>query len=68
MPQPFSGEIKLDIRDSTPDWPAFLADRGPDGAPTYWLYCTTTPGGGWSPYGGRINMPTMDCLVANGLT
>ena len=33
MPRPFRGEIKLDVRDSTPDWDAFLPDRAPEGAP-----------------------------------
>ncbi len=33
MPRPFQGEIKLDIRDSTPDWEAFLPDKAPEGAP-----------------------------------
>ena len=29
---------------------------------------TTTPASAaWSPYGGRINMPTLDRLAANGL-
>jgi hypothetical protein len=31
MPQPFKGKIELDIRDSTPDWNAFLPDRAPEG-------------------------------------
>ena len=33
MPKQFNGEIKLDVRDSTPDWPAFLSDKAPEGAP-----------------------------------
>ena len=33
MPREFRGEIKLDIRESTPDWDAFLPDRAPEGAP-----------------------------------
>jgi len=31
MPKPFNGAINLDIRDSTPDWQAFLPDKAPDG-------------------------------------
>jgi hypothetical protein len=27
VPQPFRGKIDLDIRDSTPDWDAFLPDK-----------------------------------------
>ena len=33
MPKQFKGEIKLDVRESTPDWDAFLADKAPQGAP-----------------------------------
>ena len=31
MPRPFQGQIELDVRRSTGDWPAFLADRAIDG-------------------------------------
>jgi len=30
MAKPFTGEINLDIRDSTPDWNAFLPGRAPE--------------------------------------
>jgi arylsulfatase len=33
MPRPYSRPIELDVRNSTPDWPAFVADRAPEGAP-----------------------------------
>ena len=33
MAKPFKGRIDLDIRDSTPDWDAFLPDKAPDGTP-----------------------------------
>jgi arylsulfatase len=33
MPKQFKGEINLDVRDSTPDWDAFLPKRAPRGAP-----------------------------------
>ncbi len=69
MPRPFQGKIELDVRDSTSDWPAFLADRAPDGAPNVLVVLYDDTGcAAWSPYGGRINMPTMDRLAANGLT
>jgi hypothetical protein len=29
MPKPFNGAINLDIRESTPDWDAFLPDEAP---------------------------------------
>ena len=69
MPRPFNGKIELDVRDSTADWPAFLADRAPEGAPNVLVVLYDDTGqAAWSPYGGRINMPTMDRLAANGLT
>ena len=69
MAKEFKGEIKLDIRDSTPDWAAFLADRAPEGAPNVLVVLYDDTGcAAWSPYGGRINMPTMQRLADNGLT
>ena len=33
MPKQSKGGIKLDVRESTPDWDAFLADKAPQGVP-----------------------------------
>src|SRR5262245_40922179 len=69
MAKPFKGEIKLDVRESKGDWPAFLADRAPEGAPNVLVVLYDDTGqAAWSPYGGRINMPTMQRLADNGLT
>ena len=69
MPKQFKGKIKLDVRDSTADWDAFLADKAPEGAPNVLVVLYDDTGqAAWSPYGGRIDMPTMDRLAANGLT
>jgi arylsulfatase len=69
MPREFRGKVELDVRDSTPDWDAFLADRAPAGAPNVLVVLYDDTGvAAWSPYGGRINMPTLDRLAANGLT
>jgi arylsulfatase A-like enzyme len=69
MAKEFKGEINLDIRDSTPDWPAFLPDRAPEGAPNVLVVLYDDTGcAAWSPYGGRIEMPTMQRLADNGLT
>ncbi len=69
MPRPFRGEIKLDVHDSTPDWPAFLADRAPDGAPNVLVILFDDTGlAAWSPFGGRIEMPTLQRLADGGLT
>ena len=46
MTRPFQGDIKLDVRDSTADWPAFLSNRAPQGAPSLEVHqpldCTTS--------------------------
>ena len=68
MPRPFQGTINLDIRDSTPDWDAFLADKAPAGAPNVLVVLYDDTGlAAWSPYGGRIEMPTLQRLADNGL-
>ena len=67
--KPFKGTIKLDVRDSVPDWEPFTPTRAPEGAPNilFVLYDDTGQAA-WSPYGGRINMPTMQKLADRGLT
>ena len=68
MAKPFKGVINLDIRDSTPDWSAFLADRAPEGAPNVLVVLFDDTGlAAWSPFGGRIQMPTLQRLADNGL-
>jgi arylsulfatase A-like enzyme len=69
MPRSFQGTINLDIRDSKPDWDAFLAQKAPKGAPNVLVILYDDTGqAAWSPYGGRIEMPTLDRLAKNGLT
>jgi arylsulfatase len=69
MARQFAGDIKLDVRESTPDWESSLYQRAPEGAPNVLVVLYDDTGcAAWSPYGGRINMPTMDRLAANGLT
>ena len=65
----FKGTINLDIRDSEADWSAYTPKIAPEGAPNILFVLYDDTGlAAWSPYGGRINMPTMDRLAANGLT
>ncbi|MCA1007136.1 arylsulfatase [Rhodococcus hoagii] len=69
MAKEFEGTINLDVRDSVSDWDAFLPDKAPAGAPNVLVVLYDDTGqASWSPYGGRINMPTMDRLAENGLT
>jgi arylsulfatase A-like enzyme len=69
MPRDFKGRIDLDIRDSTPDWDAFLPGRAPEGAPNVLVVLYDDTGcAAWEPYGGRIEMPTLQRLADGGLT
>ncbi len=68
-PPDFKGTIKLDVRDSKPDWGPFTPKSAPKGAPNVLVILYDDTGlAAWSPYGGRINMPTLDRLAKNGLT
>jgi len=66
--KPFKGTIKLDVRDSVPDWEPYTPTRAPEGAPNilFVLYDDTGMAA-WSPFGGRINMPTLQKLADRGL-
>lgn len=65
----FGGTIDLDIRRSTADWPSFLDPKAPSGAPNVLVILYDDTGqAAWSPYGGRIEMPTLDRLARDGLT
>src|ERR1700742_1763193 len=70
MPKkPFNGIIDLDIRDSTPDWTPFLAEQAPEDAPNVLVVLYDDTGlAAWSPFGGRIEMPTLQRLADGGLT
>jgi arylsulfatase len=64
----FKGVIKPDVRDSKPDWEPFLPPKAPDGAPNVLIVLYDDTGqAAWSPYGGKINMPTLQKLADNGL-
>ena len=65
----FKGKIALDVRDSEADWSAFTPKQAPEDAPNILFVLYDDTGlGAWSPYGGRISMPTLDRLAENGLT
>jgi arylsulfatase len=64
----FKGVIKLDSRDSTPDWAPFTPGRAPEGSPNVLIVLYDDTGlAAWSPMGGGINMPTLQKLADNGL-
>ncbi|HEX5924936.1 MAG TPA: hypothetical protein VFY45_13980 [Baekduia sp.] len=69
MPKPFNGVINLDVRDSVADWGPYLAEEAPEGAPNVLIVLYDDTGlAAWEPYGGAINMPTMQRLADDGLT
>jgi arylsulfatase A-like enzyme len=64
----WNGVAKLDVRESTPDWKPFIRKKAPEGSPNILFILYDDTGlGTWSPYGGRVNMPTLDKLAADGL-
>jgi arylsulfatase A-like enzyme len=66
--KPFKGVIKLDVRDSVADWGPYTPNRAPKGAPSVLFVLYDDTGlAAWSPFGGRINMPTLQKLADNGL-
>ena len=69
MNEDFNGVIKLDVRDSTADWTPYELKRAPEGAPNVLVVLYDDTGlAAWSPFGGRINMPTLQKLADDGLT
>jgi len=66
--KPFKGVIKLDVRDSVADWEPYTPARAPEGAPNILFVLYDDTGlAAWSPFGGGINMPTLQRLADNGL-
>ena len=66
--KPFKGVIKLDVRDSVPDWEPYIPKKAPAGAPNILFVLYDDTGlAAWSPFGGGINMPTLQKLADRGL-
>ncbi len=64
----FRGKIETDIRDSTPDWGPYSPPIAPHDAPNVLFVLYDDTGlATWSPYGGRVNMPTAQRLADRGL-
>jgi arylsulfatase A-like enzyme len=65
----FNGVIKLDERDSTPDWSPYLQPVAPDGAPSVlYIVLDDTGYSAMEPWGGLIETPNINKLAAGGLT
>jgi len=68
MTRQFKGTINLDIRNSKPDWEPFIAPKAPKDAPNVLVVLFDDTGlATWAPFGGRVNMPTLQRLADNGL-
>ena len=68
MGKPFKGVIKLDVRDSKPDWTPYTLKKAPADAPNVLVILYDDTGlAAWSPFGGRIDMPTLQKLADHGL-
>src|SRR5262245_18340724 len=66
--KPFKGVTKIDIRESKPDWEPFSLAQAPKGAPNILIMLYDDTGlAAWSPFGGGINMPTLQKLADRGL-
>src|SRR4051795_6025876 len=68
MGERFKGVVNVDIRDSVPDWTPFEPPKAPEGAPNV-VYITLDDVGfsAMSGYGGPIDTPNIDRIVANGV-
>ena len=68
MARKFKGIINIDVRDSTPDWEPYTAPQAPENAPNVLIILYDDTGlAAWSPFGGRIEMPTLQRLADKGL-
>jgi arylsulfatase len=67
-PADFKGVIKLDVRDSVADWSPYAPKKAEKDAPNILFVLFDDTGlAAWSPYGGRINMPTLQKLADQGV-
>src|SRR4051794_16464961 len=67
MTKPFRGVINLDVRDSVPDWEPYEQPKAPEGAPNVLFVVWDDTGfGALSPFGGAIEMPTLQRLAGPG--
>src|ERR1700744_226455 len=68
MSKRFKGIVNVDIRDSVPDWSPFEAPVAPDGAPNVvYIVLDDLAFSALSSYGGPIDTPNIDRIVADGL-
>ena len=68
MTRPFRGTIKVDIKESVPDWEPFIEPTAPDGAPSV-LYIVLDDVGfsAIDTFGGPIDTPNISRIANRGL-
>ena len=63
----FKGVVRVDIRESVPDWTPFLQPHAPEGAPNVLMIVWDDVGyGAMDVFGGPIETPTMQRLADPG--
>jgi arylsulfatase len=68
MTEQFRGVVRLDIRDSVPDWAPYEQPKAPPDAPNVLFIVLDDVGfGGLGCYGGMIDTPNIDRIAENGL-
>jgi arylsulfatase A-like enzyme len=64
----FEGDVRLDIRDSTPDWKPYIQPQAPEGAPNVLLIVWDDVGfGAMEVFGGPIETPAMSRIAEIGI-
>jgi arylsulfatase len=68
MSRPFSGKIKIDVRDSEQDWDAYTQPSPPEGSPNVvYLLWDDTGIATWEMFGGTVEVPNMQRIADRGL-
>ena len=69
MAKSFNGTIKLDVRDSVPDWEPYLAPKAREGSPNVLIIAWDDVGyGTMECFGGPVRTPTMSRIADSGVT
>jgi arylsulfatase len=64
----FKGTINLDVNDSVADWGPYTSPNPPEDAPNILVILFDDTGlATWSPFGGGVEMPTLQRLADDGL-
>ena len=68
MPRPFTGQIAIDVRNSTEDWDAYTQVSPPEGSPNViYLLWDDIGFATWDIFGGLVEVPNMKRICDRGL-